>query len=137
MKFCFSDIDNAIDQYTKDEIYFETHQELEELIFFSSYTIKFEVFKKATQKLKKISRKNLLNTSYIWEADATKVIQKYHLDIDFSSERYTYLIQSLLKAQIKINEATMAHFIGLCKRAHSLEYIESRADQIYKLLFDN
>lgn len=31
----------------------------------------------------------------------------------------------------------MGHFIGLCKRAHSFEYIESRAEQIYRLLFDD
>lgn len=49
----------------------------------------------------------------------------------------TYLLKSLLKAQIKINEAVMGHFIGLCKRAHSFEYIESRAEQIYRLLFDD
>ncbi|MFW9627188.1 MAG: hypothetical protein ACMV1K_10655 [Sulfurospirillum sp.] len=46
-------------------------------------------------------------------------------------------MKSLLKAQIKINEAVMGHFIGLCKRAHSFEYIESRAEQIYRLLFDD
>jgi hypothetical protein len=46
-------------------------------------------------------------------------------------------LKSLLKAQIKINEAVMGHFIDLCKRAHSFEYIESRAEQIYRLLFDD
>ncbi|WP_263831947.1 hypothetical protein [Sulfurospirillum oryzae] len=136
MKSRFEDIDNAIKYYIKDEIYVETHKELEELIFFSSYTIKFDVFKKGTQKLKKILREKLPMSMHIWEEDATRVIQKYHLAIDYGTERYTYLLRSLLKAQIKINEAVMGHFIRLCKQAHSFEYIESRAEQIYKLLFD-
>jgi len=65
------------------------------------------------------------------------VIEKYHLDIPHGSERYTYLLKALIKAQIQINEAVMGHFIGLCKKAHSFEYIESRAEQIYRLLFDD
>jgi hypothetical protein len=72
----------------------------------------------------------------MWEADAFYVIQKYELDIDHGSERYTYLLRALLKGQIKINEAVMKHFVQLCKRAHSFEYIQSRAEQIYQLLFD-
>ena len=65
------------------------------------------------------------------------MIEIYHLDIPHGSERYTYLLKALLKAQIQINEAVMGHFIGLCKKAHSFEYIESRAEQIYRLLFDD
>lgn len=137
MKSRFADIDNAISAYVANEISIEKNKELEDLIFFSSYTIKFDVFKKATQKLKKILRKKLPYEWHVWEVDAAKVIDTYHLEITHGSERYTYLLQALLKAQIKINEAVMSHFIGLCKKAHSFEYIESRAEQIYKLLFDD
>lgn len=137
MKSRFADIDNAIKAYIADEISMEKNKELEELVFFSSYTIKFDVFKKATQKLKKILRQKLPYEWHVWKVDAAKVIEKYHLDVSYESERYTYLLQALLKAQIKINEAVMGHFIGLCKKAHSFEYIESRAEQIYKLLFDD
>jgi len=137
MKSRFADIDNAIKAYIADEISMEKNKELEELVFFSSYTIKFDVFKKATQKLKKILRQKLPYEWHVWKVDAARVIEKYHLDISYESERYTYLLQALLKAQIKINEAVMGHFIGLCKKAHSFEYIESRAEQIYKLLFDD
>lgn len=137
MKSRFADIDNAIKAYIADEISMEKNKELEELVFFSSYTIKFDVFKKATQKLKKILRQKLPYEWHVWKVDAARVIEKYHLDVSYESERYTYLLQALLKAQIKINEAVMGHFIGLCKKAHSFDYIESRAEQIYKLLFDD
>lgn len=137
MKSRFADIDNAIKVYIANEISMEKNKELEELVFFSSYTIKFDVFKKATQKLKKILRQKLPYEWHVWNEDATHIIEKYQLDVAYGSERYTYLLQSLLKAQIKINEAVMGHFIGLCKRAHSFEYIESRAEQIYRLLFDD
>jgi len=136
MKSCFKDIDKAIKHYIADEIKIEQNKELEELIFFSSYTIKFDVFKKATNKLKKILHQKLPYEMHIWELDALHVIQKYHLNVEYGSERYTYLLRALLKAQIKINEAVMSHFIKLCKGAHSFEYIQSRAEQIYKLLFD-
>jgi|GEM_PF-825274 len=137
MRTRFADIDSAMSSYIADEIFIEKNKELEELIFFSSYTIQFNVFKKATQNLKKILRKKLSYEWHVWEEDATKVIEKYHLDISYGSERYRYLLKALLKAQIQINEAVMGHFIGLCKKAHSFEYIESRAEQIYKLLFDD
>lgn len=137
MKSRFADIDEAVSAYVANEISIEKNKELEELIFFSSYTIKFDVFKKATQKLKKILRQKLPYEWHIWEEDAAKVIETYHLDIPHGSERYTYLLKALLKAQIQINEAVMGHFIGLCKKAHSFEYIESRAEQIYRLLFDD
>jgi len=137
MKSRFADIDNAIKAYIADEISMEKNKELEELVFFSSYTIKFDVFKKATQKLKKILRQKLPYEWHVWKVDAARVIEKYHLEVSHGSDRYTYLLQALLKAQIKINEAVMGHFIGLCKKAHSFEYIESRAEQIYRLLFDD
>ncbi len=47
MKSRFADIDNAIKVYIANEISMEKNKELEELVFFSSYTIKFDVFKKA------------------------------------------------------------------------------------------
>jgi hypothetical protein len=41
MKSRFADIDNAIKVYIANEISMEKNKELEELVFFSSYTIKF------------------------------------------------------------------------------------------------
>ena len=137
MKSYFADIDDAIKVYIADEILVEKSKELEELIFFSSYTVQFDVFKKATQRLKKILRQKIPDMRDVWEKDAHTVIQKYHLNIVYGSDRYTYLLQSLIKAQIKINETVMAHFINLCKKAHSFEYLESRIEQIYKLLFED
>lgn len=136
MESRFLDIDKAMKDHVATEIDVEKNKELEELIFFSSYTIKFDVFKKATKKLKKIVHHNLPFEPNIWELDALYVIQKYQLDIDYGTDRYTYLLHALLKGQIKINEAVMNHFIQLCKNAHSLDYIQSRAEQIYQLLFD-
>ena len=137
MKSHFTDIDSAIKSYVADQILLEKSKELEEVIFFSSYTIQFDVFKKATQKLKKTLRRKLPCTYDVWERDALFIIEKYQLNVTYGSERYTYLLQALLKVQIKINEAVMTHFIGLCKKAHSFEYLESRAEEIYKLLFDD
>ena len=136
MKSRFVDIDNAVKHHVANEIDIEKNKELEELIFFSSYTIKFDVFKKATNKLKKVLHQNLPHEMNMWEADALYVIQKYQLEIDYGSTRYTYLLRALLKGQIKINEAVMKHFVQLCKRAHSLEYIQGRVEQIYRLLFE-
>ena len=50
MESRFSDIDRAMKDHVAHEIDVEKNKELEELIFFSSYTIKFDVFKKATKK---------------------------------------------------------------------------------------
>ena len=137
MKLHFADIDNAIKAHIADEIAMEKNKELEELVFFASYTIQFDIFRKATLKLKKILRQKLPQEWDVWKVDATKVIKKYHLDVSLESERYAYLLQSLIKAQIKINEAVMLHFKNLCKKAHSSEYIESHVDHIYKLLLDD
>lgn len=110
MKPSFTDIDNAVKTYIADQIALETHKELEDLIFFSSYTIQFNIFKKATQKLKKNLREKTFYTQSIWEDDALKVIEKYHLEVAYQTKRYAYLLEALIKAQIKINEAVMAHF---------------------------
>lgn len=136
MKPSFADIDNAVKTYIADQIALETHKELEDLIFFSSYTIQFEVFKKATQKLKKNLREKTFYSQPVWEEDASKIITRYHLEVIYPSERYAYLIQALIKSQIKINEAVMAHFTFLCKQAHSFSYLESRIQHIHALLFD-
>lgn len=133
----FSDIDHAIKCYIAQTIETEIQKDLEELIFFSSYTINFEIFKKSTNKLKKILRDCLPYEKHVWEIDAANVIALYQLEITYPSERYTYLLQSLLKAQIKINEAVMNHFVGLYKKAHSFEYLERRTEEIYRLLFDD
>lgn len=136
MKSHFSDIDVAIKRYVDDEIRYETSKDLEDLVFFSSYTVNFDIFKKATQKLKKMSRQQHSFAAHVWEADAFKIISTYQLDVTIPSKRYSYLIQSLLKAQIQINESVIRHFKLLCQRAHSLDYIQSRAEAIYQLLFD-
>ena len=115
MKSRFADIDNAIKIYIANEISMEKNKELEELVFFSSYTIKFDVFKKATQKLKKILRQKLPYEWHVWNEDAIHIIEKYQLDVAYGSERYTYLLKSLLKAQIKINEAVMGHLLVYVK----------------------
>jgi hypothetical protein len=136
MKSHFSDIDAVMKRYVEDEIRYETSKDLEDLIFFSSYTVNFDIFKKATQKLKQIVRRHHPYAKHAWEADALRVIHTYDLDVAIPSERYTYLIHALVKAQIKINESVMHHFKHLCQKAHSLEYIQSRAEAIYRLLFD-
>ena len=58
MKSRFADIDNAIKVYIANEISMEKNKELEELVFFSSYTIKFDVFKKPLKNSKKYYVKN-------------------------------------------------------------------------------
>lgn len=132
----FSDIDHAVQCYIQEMIRYETSKELEDLVFFSSYTVNFDVFKKATQKLKKMVRHENAYAYHVWENDAQKVIRQYDLHVKIHDPRYAYLIQALIKAQIDINEAVMRHFKQLCQKAHSLEYIERRAEMIYALLAD-
>ena len=137
MKTHFSDIENAISHYVSHRIEKETKKDVEELIFFSSYTINYDVFKKSTQKLKKIIRQELPHSPYAWEHDIMFMKTHYQLPIERDSERYHYLLKALIQAQIEINEAVMSHFLQLYKRAYSFDYIESRVQEIYTLLFDD
>ena len=136
MNTSFEDIDAAIKRYVEDEIAHEITQELEDLIFFSSYTVNFDVFQKATHKLKKMARHQTGYGEHVWRADAHKLITRYGLDVAIPSERYTYMLRLLLRAQIQINESVIRHFKNLCQRAHSLEYLQTRTEAIYRLLFD-
>ena len=137
MKSHFDDIDLLIKQHIEHEISCEVNKEMEDSIFFSSYTICIEVFQDATQKLKKLLKKSHLEEVSFLKEDAAKFIVKHQLDIVPQSEKYKYLLRSLLKAQIKINEAMILHFGILCKKAHSLDYLEERTDHISDLLSDD
>ena len=65
MKSRFADIDEAVSAYVANEISIEKNKELEELIFFSSYTIKFDVFKKQLKNSKKYYDRNFrMNGTY-------------------------------------------------------------------------
>lgn len=136
MNTSFEDIDAAIKRYVEDEIEHEITQELEDLIFFSSYTVNFDVFQKATHKLKKMARHQEGYGEHVWRADVHKLVTRYGLDVAIPSERYAYMLRLLLRAQIQINESVIRHFKDLCQRAHSLEYLQTRTEAIYRLLFD-
>lgn len=136
MKPHYDDIDLLIKQHIEYAISNEVHKNIEDSIFFSSYTICLEVFQNGTKKLKrKIQNGHLEQIDFLRE-DAQKFIAKHALIIDIQSDQYLYLLSALLTAQIKINEAIILHFKSLCKKAHSLDYLEERAEQICKLLSD-
>lgn len=131
----FPDIDEAIFKYTQLKIEDE-NVELEELIF-SLATQFSSMFWKSDAKTKKnITKKRTAKASLDIRRKYNPLFKDYSLAIDIQSDRYTYVLYALLKAQIEINETVMHHFMNLCKRAHSLDYIESRAEAIYHLLFD-
>lgn len=133
---CYPDIDVALNQYVADEIACEISKDVEELIFFSSYTVNFDVFQSATAKLKKLVHQKQNYASSVWENDALKVIAKYNLERSMARDKFDYLIYCLLRAQIQINESVISHFKKLCQDAHSLDYLCQRAEAIYALLFD-
>lgn len=128
-------IDSLIKIHIEEEIAKEINQNIEDSIFFSSYTIGLEVFKDATKKLKKMLKHGHLEEIGFLSNDAESFIAKHHLCISSQSEEYTYLIRALLKAQIKINEAIMDNFSNLFKNAHCFDYLESRAQEIHHLLY--
>ena len=124
-------LDDILIAYTHQRIAEETSKHLEDVVFFSSYSINISIFRKATQKLKKkLREKNVLELS-LWEEEAKKVITLYNLDIQPND---TYLLRGLLKAQIDINEAMLSHFTSLHKKAHDFDYLEERALHIHSLL---
>lgn len=137
MKSHFDDIDLLIKKHIDHEISNEVNQEIEDSIFFASNTICLAVLQDATEKLKKLLKKRNIEDIPFLKVDGEKFIEAHHLvDITPESEKYKYLLHSLLKAQIKINEAIIVHFGTLCKQSHSLDYLENRTAEIHRLLCD-
>lgn len=134
MKSHHKDIDLLVKRYIEDEIAYEVNKNIEDMVFFSSHTISLKVFKDATKKLKKRLKHFDAQEVIFLEQDVNSFIVNYGLAIVPQSEKFIYLAKALLKAHIAINEAIMGHFVELCKKAHSWEYLESRAEQIYNLL---
>jgi len=135
MKEALKKIDLCVKAHIEETIAKERNQNIEDSIFFSSYTVGLEVFKDATKKLKKMLKNSHLEEIGFLKNDADHFIVQYHLEITLTSEDYHYLLRALLKAQIKINEAIMENFSDLCKNAHRLDYLESRAEEIHHLLY--
>ena len=124
-------IDDALSAYTHQRISEEITKNIEDVIFFSSYSIDISVFRKATQKLKKKLREKDPSELFLWEEEAKKVIMVYGLNVVSNDP---YLLRGLLKAQIDINEAMLSHFTSLHKKAYDGHYLERRAEQIHSLL---
>lgn len=136
MKAHHKDIDLLVKQYIENEVACEVGKNIEDIVFFSSHAINLKVFKDATKKLKKRLKHFDSNEILFLAQDTNHFILQHKLDIAPKSEKYAYLAKALLRAHIIINEAIMEHFIGLYKRAHSWDYLESRAEHIYTLLCD-
>lgn len=136
MNLLFKVIDKAILAYTQTKIDEEVHKNIEDVIFFSSYTVGASVFRKATNKLKKKFKEKDFSELHLWEDEAQKLIATYGLNISHEDEdAYHHLLTSLMKAQIKVNEALLFHFSSLHKQAHNFDYFERRIEQIHSLLF--
>ena len=135
MQGALKKIDLCIKVHIEESIAKERNQNIEDSIFFSSHTVGIEVFKDATKKLKKMLKNGHLNEVRFLKSDAEHFVTQYQLEITFESKEYTYLLQALLRAQIKINKAIIENFSNLCKNAHRLDYLESRAEEIHHLLY--
>ncbi len=135
MNAALKKIDLYLKAHIEESIAKEKNQNIEDSIFFSSYTVGIEVFTDATKKLKKMLKNGHLEAIGFLKDDVDHFMAQYHLDITLESEEYHYLFRALLKAQIKINEAIMENFSNLCKNAHCLDYLESRAEEIHHLLY--
>ncbi len=131
MKMITNAIDDALIAYTHQCICEELNKNIEDVIFFSSYSIDISVFRKATQKLKKKLREKQSLELFLWEEEAKKVIVAYDLKVQANDP---YLLRGLLKAQIDINEAMLSHFTTQHKKAHDFDYLKGRAQQIHSLL---
>ena len=131
MKMITNAIDDALIAYTHQCICEELNKNIEDVIFFSSYSIDISVFRKATQKLQKKLREKQSLELFLWEEEAKKVIVAYDLKVQANDP---YLLRGLLKAQIEINEAMLSHFTTQHKKAHDFDYLEGRAQQIHSLL---
>ncbi len=138
MNLLYQAIDKAVFAYTQAKIDEEVHKNIEDVIFFSSYTIGASVFRKATNKLKKKLKEKDFSELYLWEEEAQKLIKAYDLTLTHEDkEAYEHLLLLLMKAQVKLNEAMLFHFSSLHKKAHNFDYFERRIEQIHALLFEN
>lgn len=130
-------INKAVAEYTRLKIAEEIEKNLEDIIFFSSYTIGASVFRKATNKLKKKLKEKDFSGLNVWADEAQMLVKSYHLEACLSDELlYQHLLVGLLRAQIKINEALLFHFTSLHKKAHDFDYLQRRIEQIHTLLFE-
>ncbi len=130
-------IQQATEEYTETKIAIEVAKNIEDVVFFSSYTVGASIFRKATNKLKKKLKEKDVSELFLWKDEALNLIAFYNLPIqEEHKEAFEYLLLSLMKAQIKINEAVLFHFATLHTKAHSNDYLERRIEQIYKLLFE-
>ncbi len=137
MKKLIKAIDTAMIEYTQLQIDQEISKNIEDVVFFSSYTIGTTVFRKATNKLKKKLKEEDFSELHLWEKDAQAFIEHYELSISPSTKKaYRHLLIKLMKSQIKINEAILYHFASLHKKAHDFSYLERRLEQIKTLLCD-
>lgn len=137
MKSWYHSVDLSIEIYVKQEIDYEIHKDIEDLIFFSSYTISLEVFKDATIKLRELLKKEIDEIDIAAQEEIKVFLRHYHLDSRLTRKKQCYIARELIKAHVRINEALMEHFYNLYHKAHSFDYLESRADEIYKLLEDD
>ncbi|MDD3344195.1 MAG: hypothetical protein PHR87_11560 [Sulfurospirillaceae bacterium] len=129
-------VDVSIEIYIKQAIDNELHKDIEDIIFFSSYTIGLDVFKEATQKLKARLSQDEDEIDIAAQEEARKFLRQYHLRQALSQKKQRYIARELIKAHIRINEAVLEHFYSLQKKAHSFEYFQERKENIYKLLED-
>jgi hypothetical protein len=130
-------INHAIKDYTEAKIAAEVAKNIEDVVFFSSYTVGASIFRKATNKLKKKLKEKDFSELFLWKDEALNVIAFYTLPIqEEQTETFEYLLLSLMKAQIKINEAVLFHFATLHTKAHNNDYLERRIEQIHALLFE-
>lgn len=130
-------INQVIKDYTEAKITAEVAKNIEDVVFFSSYTVGASIFRKATNKLKKKLKEKDFSELFLWKDEALNVIDFYKLPIqEEQTETFEYLLLSLMKAQIKINEAVLFHFATLHTKAHSNDYLERRIEQIHALLFE-
>ena len=136
MKSWYHCVDVSIEMYIQQEIDKELHQDMEELIFFSSYTISVEVFKEATQKLKESLVHETDEIDISVHEEIKKFLRQYHLSQRMSKKKEHYIARELVKAHIKINEAVIEHFYSLQKDAHNVDYLNDRKDEINRLLWD-
>ena len=76
MNGCFKKIDDCIKAHIEATIAREKSQNIEDSIFFSSYTVGIKVFKDATKKLKKMLRQGNLETIGFLKDDAIMVLNR-------------------------------------------------------------
>ncbi|MDD2384009.1 MAG: hypothetical protein PHN18_07455 [Sulfurospirillaceae bacterium] len=137
MKSWYHLVDLSIGKYVQQEIENEIHKDIEDLIFFSSYTISLEVFKDATLKLRELLKKEIDEIDIAAQEEIKVFLRHYHLDPRLTRKKQRYIARELINAHVRINEALIKHYYNLYHKAHSFDYLESRADEIYQLLKDD